>query len=209
MERTPHHPRERAGVDGRVLAGLVLVGLGALLILAELLDAVISPQVLLAVGLVLLGAWVLRPHRAEDGSWAGWAREMWGDGWQQGQRAVRSAVSSRGIGDLQLAPATVDGIPELVEHAIGDVQIDLTRCAVPSARTERAVRMKVGDLRVIAPAAFPLEVRARVNVGDVELGDAEHSGRNLDVRVPPEAGDAAALVLDLQLTTGDIVVERT
>ena len=130
----------------QLVAGLVLVALGALLLVGELLD-VNAWRLLFPLVLVGLGIWVLtRP------------RDLGRD----------HAVTQRLLGDIERSgPWNV--VDEEIMSLIGDVDLDLSEASIPMGDTRIRTVGFVQDVTVRIPEGVGLAVEATGVFGEVDL----------------------------------------
>ncbi|RKS69335.1 phage shock protein PspC (stress-responsive transcriptional regulator) [Motilibacter peucedani] len=124
---------------------------------------------------------------------------------------VRDEVPTHGWGDVTLRPTTVAQAQQPVERAAGDVTLDLRDVPFTGGPVHVRVRQAVGELLVLVPPDVSLDVQADVHwVGEVRLPDSDtENGASVSKHVvEPAVGSRGTLVMDLDLTVGDLEVRR-
>lgn len=190
---------------GRLLVGafLVLLGIGWLLDAVDVLS--VDWDVVLPVGLILVGiALVFSAWRGE------------GRGGLIALGVVLTVLLTvgtvvhiplgAGIGDRTERPATLGAVPERYELSIGKLTVDLTRLPSGATMVPTTIRARVGigQLIVLLPEGVTPPVKARVGVGEAVAGDRRNGG--IGVQLDREGSDAAPFRLDLSVGLGQIEV---
>lgn len=104
-------------------------------------------------------------------------------------------------------PATVEAIPQTVDHDAGEVVINLTE--LDSSMFDETVPLDVelnfGEITVIVPEDLVVDVDASASVGDVTVFDRNEDGFN--PRIEDQMSDAD-ISLELDVWAGQVRVER-
>jgi phage shock protein PspC (stress-responsive transcriptional regulator) len=116
----------------------------------------------------------------------------------------------RGAGDVTQAPVLLTAVAPQYRTGLGDVDLDLTRLAVPPAGAppvRTVVESGAGDVTVRVPATADVTVSCESGVGDVDC-----LGLTSDVtgHVDPGPDGPGGLVLDVTARSGagDVAVQR-
>ena len=219
-------PRSRAG---SVAVALLLVGAGSLWLLASLDVVTVGTEVVLALGLLVVGAGLLVTSR-----W-GRARVLIPLGFAMAAVLVAGEVIDvpvrAGTGDRTVVVDTPGQLDTRHELFAGELTLDLTDAPLAAGRTtEVDAVVGMGELRVLLPHDAVVEVEATAGAGEVTAPggpEANESGVRVDtsfVLEPPDEpgadadraedgpgprGDPAPrLALDLAVGLGDIEVTR-
>ncbi len=199
-------PPRRPSV-GQVVLGLVLVAIGVAWLLQVVAGVDVRWELLAPLALVLVGAGVIAGARTgAPGGLIGVGLVL---------TVLLALVSSigglgdvpfaGGFGDRVLRPATLDG-DETHRLAIGELEIDLRDTELGAAAPEVVASVTVGRLVVRLPTGASVRVEARAAAGSVQvLGE---SAEGLDVELTVDEGRAPAVLLDLAVGVGEVVVER-
>lgn len=202
---TEHREATTARPRRAVVWGLGLVAAGGLW-LAHLLGAELRWDVILPVGLVVVGVGVL------------FSRRPGGDG-LIGLGVVLAVVAvsvvlapiplSLGIGERDHRPTSVAELDDAATLGIGSLTLDLRGVELPAGRTEATARVSIGELVVRVPRDVTVEGHARAGIGEVDV-DGNTSGglgarRDVALSGPP---GAPVLELDLRVGLGSVKVVR-
>lgn len=196
---------------GRLVAGLLLVLLGAAWLL-EVVDAVEVPwDVVLPGGLILIGVVLLLNARSTSS--------------QGGLIATGIALAvvlalgfavdlpiSGGVGERNEAPTSASQLEEGYRLGVGRLTVDLTELPLQGLSAPGIGRMRarvgIGQLVVIVPEGLPVRVEARAGLGNVRVFGVEGSGFDVERAVEPERGTSARLELVLSVGLGQVEVRR-
>lgn len=183
---------------GRLVAGFVLVTLGAAWVLAESGVVDVSAPVVLAALVLLVGlALVAAPRGAGRGGLVA-----------LGIVLVLAALAATlvdprllrgGVGERTETPREAAGLRDY-RLAVGQLVIDLSELD-PPARVEASVG--VGELRVVVPRGGSVAVEAEVGAGEVDVRGERRSGVDVRATLGDDDGD---LELDLRVGAGQIRV---
>lgn len=201
----PRARRERSRL-GVFTIGVLLLAMGLAATL-DLADAVrITLVQYLALALAILGIGML------VGTWVGRAR------WLVVPCALlvpfvltASLIEvpfAGGSGDLFYKPTSVQALQPEYHIVAGRLVLDLTALKTgPQPITIRATAV-AGMVLVVVPEAMPLEVRARVGAGQIDLFGRKHAGVKVDVRrtVARPEGARPVVRLDLESSLGAVEV---
>jgi len=205
----PPQPQPPEGSrTGRLLAGVVLVVLGAAWLL-EILGAVEVPwDVVLPGGLILIGAVLLLNARSASGQGGLIATGIV----LTVVLALGSAIDfpiSGGVGERREVPTSAAQLEEGYRLAVGQLTVDLTELSSDGqSRGDLRMRARVGigQLVVIVPEDLPVRVEARAGLGNVRVFGTEGSG--FDVERTADRGTDARLELVLSVGLGQVEVRR-
>ncbi|HZD69143.1 MAG TPA: LiaF domain-containing protein, partial [Actinomycetes bacterium] len=113
-------------------------------------------------------------------------------------------------GNVVERPTSVAALQQPYQLGAGDLTIDLSTFPFGAQATTVKAELGAGDLTVIVPEGQPVKVHARVKAGEIHALGRHQAG--LDVRSDFTEGSPSRqqgqLTLDLQLTLGDVRVER-
>jgi phage shock protein PspC (stress-responsive transcriptional regulator) len=112
---------------------------------------------------------------------------------------------SDGVGDQTYKPAAVTDLRPSYDLGVGDLALDLTNLGPVTEPTTIHTRVGVGEIRITLPEGLPVAVDAHAKVGQLDVLDQHHGGR--DVGLSNQG--AARLVIDAKVGAGRIHVERT
>jgi hypothetical protein len=122
--------------------------------------------------------------------------------------AATNVDLSGGIGERRERPAAVADLDDPYELGIGSLRIDLRRLEGDGDVRVRA-RIGIGELRVVPPQGWTVELDAELGVGDIDfLGEhASGTGPELRRRAEGDPGEPT-VTLDLEGGIGAIKVLR-
>lgn len=122
--------------------------------------------------------------------------------------AAASLLPNGRIGMDTFAPTTALSVESRYEHGIGELRLDLSDVANPTALEGRTVTVEggIGRTTVTVPDGLDVTVDAYVRAGDVRVFDRQSSGTA--TRLYEEADDRPALTLRIEQTLGQIEVQR-
>lgn len=124
-------------------------------------------------------------------------------------RGVDGAV----VGDVTLAPSSVEELQGEYSFGVGDVTLDLSRVDFPAGETPLSVRMGVGHLSLVLPSDVAVRGHAEMGAGEITLFGRRLSagtGGSSSFDEPaatPESADAV-LLLEIKGGLGEIEVFR-
>lgn len=118
----------------------------------------------------------------------------------------------RGVGDVDVRPATVSEVQPNYERSVGSIHLDL-RDLPDTGAVDTRVHVGLGDVEVILPADANVELKCEANLGSVNCLGQERSGAdNSTVRLTDEGTDNSPDGLDVELKvevgTGSVEVRR-
>jgi lia operon protein LiaF len=121
--------------QGRVIAGLAIIGVGLLLLIGTVFRVNVW-AFCWPVGLIAVGAWLLvRPSMV----------------------GPDTLVSQKVLGDIRRVGAW-DVVDEEIWLGVGDLRLDLTEATVPTGETQLRVFGLVGDVDLIVPQGMGVSV---------------------------------------------------
>src|SRR4029077_7753754 len=89
---------------------------------------------------------------------------------------------------------------------VGDLELDLSRLAVPAGVTTTRALVGTGPLHVTAPPGVAVRTKAHVSWGDASLFGNDENGHNVRSDVGPATPQ---LVLDSTVGIGQVEVTRS
>lgn len=116
--------------------------------------------------------------------------------------AVRVPVWS-GVGER-----TYETVHSKYELGIGSLELDFRSVNLPKGQTFVRADLGIGRLKVIVPEDATVELRSRIQAGDIDALGRHQDGSRIDTRVTDRTGSGRVLVLDLRLGFGHVAVER-
>jgi phage shock protein PspC (stress-responsive transcriptional regulator) len=119
------------------------------------------------------------------------------------------ASLSDGSGDNYYTPRTAAQLSDTYHHAFGRTTLDLT--ALPALDTSRTVHVRLagGEVRLLLPASLAANVHANIHMGSVQIDGRDNSdGMNISSD-PITTASADALTVDVQITAGQLEIDRT
>lgn len=123
-----------------------------------------------------------------------------------------AANRSSFIGDIYLGQEYWELTPLNISHFIGDTVIDLTKASIPFGETRICVSAFIGDVKLLAPNDFDVEVRVEASsfMGDMNVLDRRESGmmRSISTQSPQYMDAGKKIHLVVSMFIGDIVVKR-
>lgn len=115
-----------------------------------------------------------------------------------------------GFGDPRFQPDRIAAIQDEYRLIAGQLWLDLTEVsdlATVEGQVESDVSLAAGSLRIIVPAAVPLDLDARVIAGELHVGEEQQLGTDLEYRLREE-GSGGALRLDVEVGFGEVHIVR-
>lgn len=168
---------------GQTLLGILVIGLGLVLLLANVLDiniwAFFWPALLIGLGL-----WVIfRPRMV----------------------AENTAVTQKFLGDIK-RDGNWDLVDEDFSFLIGDVDLDLTQASIPPGVTNLTFSGLIGDIDLRFPADVGYAVHASGIVNDVKLGGEKSTNvfGTLDEKSANFPDSEQKVVINTSCLIGDI-----
>ncbi len=117
---------------------------------------------------------------------------------------------TRGAGDVTQAPVLVSAVAPEYRTGLGDIDLDLTRLAVPpagAAPVRTVVESGAGDVTVRVPATADVTVTCGNGLGDVDcLGMTSDVENHVDLG--PDGPGGIAIDLTARSGAGDVAVRR-
>lgn len=203
----PSVPPPDRGPQSRIIGGVVLLAIGVLGLLVSSFDVDLAGDTALAIGVLGLGA------GAVAAAPFGGSRLLLLLGFATaGVGGFLTAVDldlEGGIGERRERPQAVSAFPaDGYRLGIGEQRIDLRDVTFPFGTTTLKVRQGIGELRVVVPRDVALVARGRATGGDVRILGRREEGGNPDLEVESPVRAARRLVLDTELTFGEIRVQQ-
>src|SRR4051812_44433816 len=112
------------------------------------------------------------------------------------------------IGDREYTPVRGQQLPHEYRVAIGKLQVDLRRIALPEGTTRVKVRVGMGQARVLVPAGVGLHVVGHAGAGDVELPGGRSNGTDVDREQTIAAPGRPVIDLEVRTGFGQVRVEQ-
>jgi len=122
--------------------------------------------------------------------------------------AIRVPVFS-GVGDRTETPASVQDVHSKYTLGIGDLNLDFAGVELPKGQTFVRADVGIGDVRVTVPSDATVDVRGRVQAGNVRVLDQGEKGTHVRMHVVDRTGSRRVLVLDLRVGVGKASVDRS
>lgn len=211
---TAEPPPGRPVPLGRLILGLVLVGVGVIWLL-EALDVVsfsflaVLPAALIIVGVVLIGA--SRTGRHSGLIVLGIILTV--------ILTIASSFDIRlqgGIGERTERPTTLADVKREYHVSVGQLTIDLRSIDFSSSQGARIkASVGIGQLTVRVPDSALVEATGHVGAGQVTIFGRQNSGFDVKLfgRAPPPPGSlvigsTSSLILDLSVGLGQIEVTQ-
>ncbi|MDQ3789103.1 MAG: cell wall-active antibiotics response protein, partial [Actinomycetota bacterium] len=123
-----------------------------------------------------------------------------------------------GVGDLTARPATVAQVQREYERSVGNVTVDLTALttapagAEPDEPLEIRARTDIGNVEVIVPETADVIVTCETERGSVECLGRDESGLELKIEDYESLGEdgpgGLVIELDAEVNTGNVEVRR-
>ena len=203
-------PERRATHTSALVLGLLLVAIGAIWLLS-VLDVPTPPwNLVLALGLMVIGAALL------------WGAREGRHGGLIALGAVLAFVLAIGttieasfdfdgaFGERVERPAATAELERDYSHAFGSLTVDLRDLVLDEGTTRVDVEIAFGEAVVWVPEDVPVRVDSTTNFGSTEVFGREHSGVGVDRRHVDDGYDGASrrLWLDISTTFGSGEVRR-
>ena len=113
-----------------------------------------------------------------------------------------------GVGARVDRPADIADVHSKYELGIGNLTLDFAGVSLPKGQTFVKATVGIGDLKVLVPANATVEVKGRVQAGQLSLLDQRDSGTHVRAHVVDRTGSGRVLVLDARTGLGKVEVER-
>jgi phage shock protein PspC (stress-responsive transcriptional regulator) len=118
-----------------------------------------------------------------------------------------------GFGQREWSPSSATDIESNYRLAFGQANLDLTHVATLDGPRNVHVTLGAGQARILLPATMNATVNANVHFGDVRLNGTDlvtdQGGYNLNRTIRPPAGATGpAVTIDVDVTDGQITIER-
>jgi hypothetical protein len=202
----PPPPQPTGPPTGRIVFGILLICIGAVLLLQQLGIVTVSLAVFLAAALVVVGAAVTvygflgQPHH--------------------GLRALGIVLTivlslvvvfrplgslrfTDGVGDRTERPTDAAELADGYGLALGQLEIDLRDVRLPEGTTTLEASVGMGQLVVRLPEGAAVKTDAQVTIGDTVLpGTTQTSGIGVRKTAETEGFDTAGRRLELDLSVG-------
>jgi hypothetical protein len=201
---TPPAPGPRTG---RVVLGLVLVGLGAAWLLHTFGVVVpweaILPAVLVVIGVALLAT----AHRGASGGLVAAGVIV----------SVLVIVSSlltfpftgrlAGVGDVDHRPTTVEAVADGFALGVGSLAVDLRALPIADEPVTVEAGVGIGELVIRVPPDAAVDVHARTGMGEVVVAGRSRGGVGVELRERLE-GEGPVLSVEASTGIGKVEVRR-
>ncbi len=203
----PSEPPRRPRAPTRAILGVVLLALGTLGLLISSFDLDLATDTAIAIGVLAcgVGAVAAAPF--------GGARLLLILGFATasigGFVAATDLDLDGGIGERRERPTSVAAFPaDGYRLGIGDQRVDLREVTFPFGTTTLKVRQGIGELRVLIPAGVAVVARGRASGGELRILGRGEDGGNPDLEVESPVRSDRRLIVDAELTFGEIRVEQ-
>jgi phage shock protein PspC (stress-responsive transcriptional regulator) len=203
---TPPKPRSPLG---RVTLGLALLAGGAVWLLDLLGLATASAATVLATALLVLGLGLLVGAVAGRARWLAWIVAL-----LLPVTLVAAAIDDlaidvgSGVASRVVTLADGDDLAQPIRLGAGELTVDLAAVGDPEGAVLDA-SLGAGELELRVPEGAGLVGRARVEVGEVRVGDATRSGIGTAWTLDePAASGQPTFEVDLRVGAGELVITR-
>jgi hypothetical protein len=207
VPRRQRKPKERSKL-GRLTFFAVVVVLG-LMAAIDMAGASIAISAYFAAALVTIGLGLV------VGAWLGRARGLIALGLIAALGLLISTGAERWggeIGNSVYRPLTIQAVADRYDFAVGNATLDLSQIDFANQRQNITVTMKVGQLKVLLPQTVDTTATIRMENGRAEVLGKHYDGREIDGQqvtdLGPDETGGGNLVLDLQMDTGNLEVNR-
>ena len=191
------------GGGGALLLGAVLIGAGALWLLAALgIDipvAMVAPVLLVVLGLIVLASAV----RGRDNAVLGFAIAV--GVWVAIAAVITTLVQvplAGAIGDRELVPGTAAAAEGPHRLFAGTQLLDLRALEAGAGPVMIEASTVLGEVEVLVPDDVPVRIEASVAAGAITLFGATTDGVDVDRTYVSDDWDEATDRLDLELRVG-------
>jgi hypothetical protein len=114
------------------------------------------------------------------------------------------------VGERTYDPTRVDEIAANHEMFAGHMVFDLSELEFASEPVEIKASVFMGQLEVLVPEGVDVDFRGHVDMGGVQLFDVHRTGTDVNLRSREETGDGGpVVVLNTDVFMGEVVVHRT
>jgi phage shock protein PspC (stress-responsive transcriptional regulator) len=125
--------------------------------------------------------------------------------------AIPFSVPAGGVGDLSATPVTAAGVLPVYQHAVGDINVDLTKLNSDAPVTTK-LSNGAGDSTVLVSPTADVRYTCETNAGDVNCFNRHQSG----VRTGPVTGEdfgidgpgGQSITLTVKNSVGSVEVRR-
>ncbi|MBB3678134.1 PspC domain-containing protein [Modestobacter versicolor] len=115
------------------------------------------------------------------------------------------------VGDRTFRPVTAAAVDDVYEHAVGDLDIDLTDVDLTEVRDPIVTRVDhgLGDVEVLVPFSADVRISVDSGIGEVEVfGDSSESGFYPGTGSPWSGDDEAEFEITIDNGLGNVEVSR-
>ena len=119
-----------------------------------------------------------------------------------------SVPFSAGIGNRNIAPASLTSVDSKYELGIGNLTLDLSAVRFPVGVTRMKAHVGIGELRVTVPRNVTVEVDGRAQAGDVRLLGLDSNGTHVKQTLVDRTGSGRVLDLSAHVGIGQVRVDR-
>lgn len=201
----PTPARSRSGTGTRVVAGVLLIVVGALAGLAAAgvdLDwqetagiAVVAAGAVLVAGSAFgASPWLVMPPLLVAASVA--------------SLGAAGATFDGPIGERHHRPVAVAELPDEYRVAVGELEVDLRDLAFPAGTTRLKVYVGIGEAKVRLPSDVGVRINAHAGAGDIQLPGGQSDGSDVDRDETILVPGRPVIELDVSAGLGAVVVER-
>jgi phage shock protein PspC (stress-responsive transcriptional regulator) len=191
--------RREPSMLGRLVVGAVALAIGALVLLGNLNVLHLTPRIVFATVLGIVGLGLL------TGSWWGRARWLVFPGivlaLMLSGVALLPANIRGGAGDIEYAPIAIDDVRTSYHHGAGNMRLDLSQVKFDAMPRTIRVTQGFGNLEIDLPKDVPVQAQAHVRGGNLEvLGHDSHGWDITDAEY--SGGDAKLGLLTIRTDVG-------
>lgn len=199
----PTPARSRPGT--RVVAGVLLIGAGALAALAAAgvdlgwqetagIAVVAAGAVLVAGSAFGASPWLVMPPLLVAASVA--------------SLGAAGATFDGPIGERHHRPVAAAELPDEYRVAVGELEVDLRDLAFPAGTTRLKVYVGIGEAKVQLPSDVGVRINAHAGAGDIQLPGGQSDGSDVDRDETILVPGRPVIELDVSAGLGAVVVER-
>ncbi len=183
-------------------------------------DAFIPVAVLVAAAAIMAGHLHIGHINGWTLVWAGGILFIGLEILAPNMRRRRRGGSHWGVGDLNIGPEiTIEsdrprrrggGTQHHLNHAIGDLRLDLSDMQLPPGESTWFVSALIGEVTVLVPEGLAVDIEAQVRVGEIRLFHQQADGfaRNMVFTSPGYADAEQKVNIRASLLVGEITVRR-
>jgi phage shock protein PspC (stress-responsive transcriptional regulator) len=113
-----------------------------------------------------------------------------------------------GIGNRVDRPVDVRDVHSKYTLGIGQLTLNFADISLPKGQTFVKATVGIGHLKVIVPANASVDVKGRVQAGEMELLGEKDDGTHVHAHVVDRTGSGRVLVLDARAGLGQVEVQR-